>query len=129
MGVNAPLVSLKLALSDEARASLEAVRTAQEAARARARQQTVRARIWLAIWLAILAAAFGLTAVALGPRVARSWQPRAHAPAAAPAPSSSSSPASSPASSPSSAPSAALAPPLPSTEIVAPAGAPAVPSP
>jgi hypothetical protein len=72
-------------LSDEVRASLEAVRLAQVAARARARRQTVRARIWLA---AAMGAA-GLAALAFGPRIAgrRHARPQAATPAA-PAPTS-----------------------------------------
>jgi tetratricopeptide (TPR) repeat protein len=59
--------SVKLALSSEARASLEAVRVAQESARERARRQTVQARLWFAIVLGAL----GLVAVLVGPRIAR----------------------------------------------------------
>jgi tetratricopeptide (TPR) repeat protein len=67
------MVSLKLALSQEARASLAAVRVAQESAQRRARQQTMQARIWLAL----LVGAVALGAVALRPRVAQWRQSRA----------------------------------------------------
>lgn len=67
--------SLGRALSDEARASLEAVRVAHEAARLRARRQTTQARIWL---IALLGAG-ALAAVTVGPRVARWRQARAQA--------------------------------------------------
>jgi len=73
------VVSLKLALSQEARASLETVRAAQESARQRARRQTRQARIWVGLLLG----ASALGAVALGPRVAQ-WR-RSRAPAARPA--------------------------------------------
>ena len=75
------IVSLKLALSQEARASLETVRVAQESAQRRARQQTMQARIWVAL----LMGAVVLGAIALGPRVTRWRQARAHAAHAAPA--------------------------------------------
>jgi hypothetical protein len=67
------IVSLKLALSQEARASLAAVRMAQGSAQRRARQQTMQARIWLAL----LVGAVALGAVTLRPRVARWRQSRA----------------------------------------------------
>ncbi len=76
------IVSLKLALSQETRASLAAVRVAQESAQRRARQQTMQARIWFAL----LVGAVALGAVALGPRVTRWRQSRAQA--AKPAPTS-----------------------------------------
>lgn len=60
-------VSFRLALAQEARASLEAVREAQEAARLRARRQTRRARLLFVVSMAGLA----LAAVAMGPRVTR----------------------------------------------------------
>ena len=63
------------ALSNEARASLDAVREAQEAARLRARRQTTQARIWLIAFLG----AGALAAVTFGPRVARWRHARAHA--------------------------------------------------
>jgi tetratricopeptide (TPR) repeat protein len=69
------IVSLKLALSQETRASLAAVRVAQESAQRRARQQTVQARIMFA--LLVGAVAFG--AVTLRPRVAHWRQSRAKA--------------------------------------------------
>ncbi len=61
-------------LPEGARLSLEAIRVAQEAARARARRQTLHTRIWFAVSLA----AVTLAAFAMGPRVSR-W---AHARAA-----------------------------------------------
>jgi tetratricopeptide (TPR) repeat protein len=69
------IVSLKLALSQETRASLAAVRVAQESAQRRARQQTMQARIWLAL----LVGAAALGAVTLKPRVAEWRQSRAKA--------------------------------------------------
>jgi len=69
------IVSLKLALSQEVRASLAAVRVAQESAQRRARQQTMQARIWLAL----LVGAVALGAVVSRPRVARWRQSRAKA--------------------------------------------------
>ena len=69
------IVSLKLALSQEARASLTAVRVAQESAQKRARRQTMETRLGVALLLG--AAALG--AVASGPRLARWRQSRAQA--------------------------------------------------
>ena len=46
-----PFASFKLTLSEDARASLEAVRAAQETARLRARRQTMQARLWFAVIL------------------------------------------------------------------------------
>ena len=69
------IVSLKLALSQEARASLAAVRVAQESAQKRARRQTMETRLGVALLLG--AAALG--AVASGPRLARWRQSRAQA--------------------------------------------------
>ena len=74
-GLSVPIVSHKLALSQEARASLDAVRVAQESARRRARQQTMQTRIWFAL----LVGAVALGTVAVVPRVARRWKSRAHA--------------------------------------------------
>jgi tetratricopeptide (TPR) repeat protein len=68
-------VSLKLALSQEVRASLAEVRVAQESAQRRARRQTMQARLWVAL----LAGAVALGAIALGPRVAHWRQSRAQA--------------------------------------------------
>jgi tetratricopeptide (TPR) repeat protein len=113
---------VKLALSNEVRASLEAVRVAKEAARVRARQQTLRARLWF------VAAVAGLAGIgfAVAPRVGRWRQARAHtaAPAAAarpapitveraappprPEPPSAAAPAPAPAFAPAPAPIAAL---------------------
>jgi tetratricopeptide (TPR) repeat protein len=67
------------ALSNEVRASLEAVRVAQEAARVRARRQTLRTRLWFAM---LVGAGFA-AAIAVGPRVVR-WR-QARTAAAAPA--------------------------------------------
>jgi tetratricopeptide (TPR) repeat protein len=75
------MVSLKLALSQETRASLAAVRVAQESAQRRARQQTMQARIWLAL----LVGAVALGAVTSRPRVARWRQWRAKIAKSAPA--------------------------------------------
>ena len=69
------IVSLKLALSHEARASLAAVRVAQESAQRRARRQTMETRIGVALLLG--AAALG--AVALRPRLAHWRQSRSQA--------------------------------------------------
>jgi tetratricopeptide (TPR) repeat protein len=97
------IVTMGRALSDEARASLEAIRVAQEAARLRARRQTAQTRLWfLAFVGAVVLAGF-----AVGPRIARTRQARAahaatsaHAPlvaASAPvAPATSSPPAEAP---------------------------------
>jgi hypothetical protein len=68
------IVSLKLALSQEARASLAAVRVAQETAQRRARRQTIQARIGVAL----MAGAVAVGAVAWGPRVTQWRQARAH---------------------------------------------------
>ncbi len=98
----APSVSFRLALAEEARASMEAVREAQEAARLQARRQTRRARLWFATSMAAVA----LAVSGLGPRVSR-WR-HAHAESAAPAPA---------------------APPAPQTvAALAPAAAPAQPA-
>ena len=80
----ASVISLGRALSDEARASLEAVRVAQEAARLRARRQTTHARLW---FIALVGCVV-LFAVAFAPRLAR-WRqarPKANTTAARPAP-------------------------------------------
>jgi Flp pilus assembly protein TadD len=66
-------------LSDEVRASLEAVRVAQVAARLRVRRQTVRTRIWVAA----VGGAVGLVALAFGPRIAGRRQARPTAATAA----------------------------------------------
>ena len=71
--------SLKIALSNDARASLEAVRAAQEAARHRARQQTRQARLMFATGIA----AAGLLAAGLAPRLERWRHARRQAPIAA----------------------------------------------
>jgi tetratricopeptide (TPR) repeat protein len=69
------IVSLKLALSQETRASLAAVRVAQESAQRRARRQTMETRLGVALLLG--AAALG--AVALKPRLTHWRQSRAQA--------------------------------------------------
>jgi tetratricopeptide (TPR) repeat protein len=69
------IVSLKLALSQEARTSLAAVRIAQESAQKRARRQTMETRLGVALLLAAVA----LGAVASGPRLARWRHSRAQA--------------------------------------------------
>jgi tetratricopeptide (TPR) repeat protein len=61
-------------LSQEVRASLEAVRVAREAAQVRARRQTMRARLWFAASLAALAGA----GFVFAPRFAHRWHARAH---------------------------------------------------
>ena len=109
------IVSIRLPLSDEVRASLEAVRVAQEAARVRARRQTALTRVWFAMALAVVA----LAAVAVGPRVAR-WRKARPQPATAtavPLPSTAPAPVAAPAPSPATAPSvtAAAAMPEPSS--------------
>ncbi len=80
------IVSLKLALSQEARASLAAVRVAQESAQRRARRQTIQARIGVAL----LAGAVAAGAVSWGPRLTHWRQSRAQAAAAAAKPARSS---------------------------------------
>ena len=84
-----PVESLRRGLSNEVRASLEAVRVAGVVARARARRQTLHARIALATMLIGLA----LFALAFGPRLAREIRARRHhvvatAPVAVAAPAS-----------------------------------------
>ena len=76
-----PTVSLGRPLSDEVRASLEAVRVAQASAQMRARRQTVQARVWFAGLLGVIV----LVGLALAPRVARWRQARALARTSAPA--------------------------------------------
>jgi len=73
MGPAAPVGSRPV-LSQEVRASLEAVRVAREAAHVRARRQTMQTRLWFAVSLAALAGA----GFAFGPRVAHRWHARAH---------------------------------------------------
>ena len=104
------IVSLGRALSDEARASLEAVRVAQEAARLRARRQTTHARIWL---VALLGAGV-FAAVTFAPRVARWRHARSHA-ATSPRPSLATAPA------PAGAAPIAAAAPLPAASTRKPA--------
>jgi tetratricopeptide (TPR) repeat protein len=110
---DSPIVLGGRGLSAEVRASLEAVRVAQEAARARARRQTVQTRIWFALLLGTVA----LCAVAFGPRLARLARLR-HAPA----------PVAAPVAAPAQ-PAAMPAPPEPvAPSIAAPAVAPAITS-
>ena len=80
VAADGPVVLGGRALSDQVRASLEAVREAQEAARVRARRQTVRTRIWFVA----MVAAGALTALAVGPRLARGRHAAVPAAAAAP---------------------------------------------
>ena len=82
-GAMAASATLGRALSDEARASLQAVRVAQEAARLRVRRQTVRARIWAATMMV----AVGVTAAVFGVRMVGRRHARPQAPTSArPAP-------------------------------------------
>jgi hypothetical protein len=78
-GAMAASATLGRALSDEARASLQAVRVAQEAARLRVRQQTVRTRIWFGTMMGAAA----LAAVVFGVRMAARRHARAQAPTSA----------------------------------------------
>jgi tetratricopeptide (TPR) repeat protein len=75
MGPGVSAGAPKLALSEEVRASLQAVRVAQEAAHARSRKASMQARIWFATAVAALA----LAAFAVGPRVTRWRHGRVHA--------------------------------------------------
>jgi hypothetical protein len=77
--LSAVVSSPRTAYSAEVRASMEAVRVAREAARVRAHQQTVQARVWLVASLSLVAVA----ALGFGPRLARRWHAR-HARAQAP---------------------------------------------
>jgi tetratricopeptide (TPR) repeat protein len=63
-GVLASFSGIKLPLSEEARASLAAVRAAQEAARLRARRETVRTRLWFGA----IVVAIAVVVVVIGPR-------------------------------------------------------------
>ncbi len=80
------IVSLKVALSEETRASLAAVRVAQESAQRRAQRQTLQARILFAL----LVGAVALGAGTLRPRLAHWRQSRAKT--AQPAPTSPATP-------------------------------------
>jgi len=73
-----PITNFRQVLSDEVRASLEAVRVAQEAAREQARRQTRQARVWFTMAMGALA----LAGFAVGPRLSQRWHARRH-PAAA----------------------------------------------
>jgi len=109
------IVSLKLALSQETRASLAAVRVAQESAQRRARRQTMETRLGVALLLG--AAALG--AVALKPRLTHWRQSRAQSatapgtstPTSTPTLNPSSNPSSNPTSNPTSPPAPSLATP------------------
>jgi len=70
-----PTLSFRLALAEEARASLEAVRVAQEAARLSARRQTRRARLLFLVSMAGLA----LVVLGVSPRLSHSRHPQAPA--------------------------------------------------
>jgi tetratricopeptide (TPR) repeat protein len=107
---SAPVESLRRGLSNEVRASLEAVRVAGVVARARARRQTLNARIALATMLVGLA----VFALAFGPRVARAIHARRHAVTAA-APMTVAAPA---------APAAALPEPIAPASVAPPVAAP-----
>jgi tetratricopeptide (TPR) repeat protein len=104
------IVSLKLALSQEARQSLAAVRVAQESAQRRARRQTMQARIGVVL----LAGAVAAAAISWGPRLAHWRQSRAQAAKAARTPvrtpARMSSLASSPSATPISRPTSPVAP-------------------
>jgi hypothetical protein len=113
-GLGPSPVPPKLVLSNEVRASLEAVRVAQEAARVRARQQTLTTRVWFAATVAMLAAA----GFALAPRVARWRHGRVQAaPVARPAPTPAELTVS---PTPPPGPAAAVAPPKAAVPEVAP---------
>jgi tetratricopeptide (TPR) repeat protein len=66
-GVLASFSGIKLPLSEEARASLAAVRAAQEAARLRARRETLQTRLWFGA----IVAAISVAVVVIGPRAKR----------------------------------------------------------
>ena len=114
-----PNVAVGRVLSNEVRASLEAVRVAQVAARQRARRQTARTRIWVAA----VVGAVGLVTVAVGPRIAarRHARPQAaRAAAQAPTPPAQMAPAmASPATATAVAPATVVAP----AAVIAPAPA------
>ena len=84
--------SLRPGLSEEVRASLEAVRVAQAAARLRARRQTMQTRLWCATVVGGVA----LMTFAFAPRMARWWQARSR-PAKSAQPSATGSRAAAPA--------------------------------
>jgi hypothetical protein len=69
-----PITSFRQVLSQEVRASLEAVRVAQEEARLQARRQTRQARLWFATMVGVLA----LGGFAVGPRLSHWWHARRH---------------------------------------------------
>ena len=78
-GVLASFSGIKLPLSEEARASLAAVRAAQEAARLRARRETVKTRLWFAA----IVGAISVTVIVLGPRSRRGSDAASRRPTAA----------------------------------------------
>jgi tetratricopeptide (TPR) repeat protein len=71
---SAPVGSFRLELSEEARASLQAVREAQEAARLQARRQTQQARLWFLTAVGALV----LAGVTIAPRLSHWWHARRH---------------------------------------------------
>ena len=68
--VTISMVTLGRRLSSEARASLEAVRVAQDAARLRARRQTAQTRIWFTM----LVGAVVVAGIVATPRIAARWR-------------------------------------------------------
>jgi tetratricopeptide (TPR) repeat protein len=115
------IVSLKLALSQEARQSLAAVRVAQESAQRRARRQTMQARIGVVL----LASAAVAGAISWGPRLTQWRQSRTQAAKAARTPARMSSLTSSPSSTP-IAKSTSPVPPEPKVVAAAPVAHPAI---
>lgn len=109
-------------LSGEVRASLQAVREAQELARLQARRQTKLARLWFAAAVGVVVAG----AFTVGPRLAR-WR-RAPAPTRAAATVSSPTVATPAAVAPTTAPPAAAAPTAAPPEPAAPTLAPPAPA-
>src|SRR4051812_47836984 len=89
-GRGVAIVSLKLALSQEARQSLAAVRVAQESAQRRARRQTMQARMGVVL----LAGAVVAGAISWGPRLAQWRRSRVHVAKALPTPARTSTPSS-----------------------------------
>src|SRR4051794_1354295 len=105
-GRGVAIVSLKLALSQEARQSLAAVRVAQESAQRRARRQTMQARIGVVL----LAGAVVAGAISWGPRLGQWRRSRVHVAKALPTPTRTSTPSSNQASKPASKPDSTVAP-------------------
>ena len=100
------IVSLKLALSQEARQSLAAVRVAQESAQRRARRQTMQARLGVAL----LAGAVVAGVISWGPRLAQWRQSRVHVAKAVRTPARTAPPSSTQASISGSKPASPVAP-------------------